>query len=130
MRRILGLLRRDFFYGFFIWILNHIPSIIPVKFLRETNTLLAFFHPEPQYSFHVLVLPKKAIRSFFDLEPADPFLSEVITAVQSLVAEHRLTAFRLIVNGGEYQEFPHLNYHLISNAPSKLMSPHEKKRST
>jgi diadenosine tetraphosphate (Ap4A) HIT family hydrolase len=37
--------------------------------------------------------------------------------VQSLVAEYNLPAYRLLVNGGEYQEFPHLHFHLISESP-------------
>ena len=27
---------------------------IPVKRLRETETLLAFYHPKPAYPFHVI----------------------------------------------------------------------------
>jgi diadenosine tetraphosphate (Ap4A) HIT family hydrolase len=37
--------------------------------------------------------------------------------VQSLVVEYHLPAYRLMVNGGEYQEFPHLHFHLISDSP-------------
>jgi histidine triad (HIT) family protein len=97
--------------------LNQVPFIIPVKYLRETDFLLVFSQrdPKPAYPFHVIILPKKAVRSFSDLNPADPFMVDLVTAVQSLVAENHLTAYRLIVNGGEYQEFPHLHFHLISN---------------
>jgi diadenosine tetraphosphate (Ap4A) HIT family hydrolase len=35
--------------------------------------------------------------------------------VQSLVEENQLSAYRLIVNGGEYQDFPQLHFHLISD---------------
>jgi diadenosine tetraphosphate (Ap4A) HIT family hydrolase len=48
------------------------------------------------------------------LEPASPFLVDLVAVAQSLVEEHHLTAWRLFVNGGEYQEFPHLHFHLIS----------------
>ena len=114
MQHLFRLLRRTFFYRIFIWMLNHVPFAIPIKRLRETDSLLAFFHPRPDYPFHVILLPKKTIRSFSDLDPADPFLADLITAVQGLVAENHLTAYRLIVNGGEYQEFPHLHFHLTS----------------
>ena len=86
---------------------------IPVKRLRETDTLLAFHHPKPAHPFHVILVPKKDIRSFADLAPADPFLADLVITAQSLVAEYHLPAYRLIVNGGEYQEFPHLHFHLI-----------------
>ena len=97
------------------WIIAHMSFVIPAKRLRETDALLAFYHPEPAHPFHVIILPKKDIRSFAELEPADPFLAELIATAQSLVAEFRLPAYRLIVNGGEYQEFPHLHFHLISD---------------
>lgn len=124
MLRLYALLRRPFFYRIFIWMLNNIPFAIPVKRLRETDSLLAFFHPRPDYPFHVIIIPKKAIRSFSDpstssgqrLDPADPFLADLVSAAQSLVAEYHLSAYRLIVNGGEYQEFPHLHFHLVSDS--------------
>ena len=109
------LLRRTFFYRSFIWVLNNIPHAIPAKRLRETKTLLAFFHPKSNHPFHAILVPKKAIRSLVDLDPADPFLADMMTSLQNLVAEYHLTAYRLIVNGGEYQEFPHLHFHLISD---------------
>jgi len=96
------------------WIFAHMSFAIPVQRLRETDSLLAFRHPQPAYPFHVVILPKKDIRSFAELEPADPFLAELVVVVQSLVAEYHLPAYRLILNGGEYQDFPHLHFHLIS----------------
>jgi histidine triad (HIT) family protein len=114
MNRIYYLLKRPFFYRFFIWVLNHAPFAISIKRLRETDSLLAFFHPKSAYPFHVVLMPKKAIRAFSDLEPASPFLADLVAAAQSLVAENHLTSYRLIVNGGEAQEFPHLHFHLVS----------------
>ncbi len=123
MRRPYSLLRRPIFYRIFIWMLNTLPFAIPVKRLRETDNLLAFFHPKPAYPFHVILVPKAAVRTFADpstgsgqrLDPASPFLADLVSAAQSLVDEYHLTAYRLIVNGGEYQEFPHLHFHLISD---------------
>jgi histidine triad (HIT) family protein len=97
------------------WIFTHMSFLIPARRLRESDTLLAFHHPKPSHPFHIILVPKKDIRSFADLEPADPFLADLVTNVQSLVAEYHLTAYRLIVNGGAYQDFPHLHFHLISD---------------
>ena len=99
------------------WIIAHMSFVIPARRLRETDTLLAFPHPQPVHPFHVIILPKKDIRSFAELAPADPFLAELVTVVQSLVVEYHLPAYRLIVNGGASQEFPHLHFHLISDSP-------------
>jgi histidine triad (HIT) family protein len=116
MLRISKVLRRPFFYRNFVWMLKHLPFALPVKRLRETDNLLAFFHPRPIYPFHILILPKQALGSLADLEPDNPFLADMLAAVQSLVNQYELHAYRLIVNGGEYQDFPHLHFHLVSNA--------------
>lgn len=97
------------------WIFAHMSFLIPAKRLRETDTLLAFHHPNPAHPFHVLLVPKNELRSFADLQPADPFMADLVTCVQSIVTEYHLPAYRLIVNGGEYQEFPHLHFHLVSD---------------
>lgn len=89
---------------------------IPVKRLRETDTLMAFRHPKPAYPFHVLIVPKKAIASLMELDSSDAaFLADLYSTVQSLVEEFKLPAYRLIVNGGEFQDVPQLHFHLIAD---------------
>ena len=98
------------------WIFAHMSFVIPVQRLRETATLLAFYHPKPAYKFHVLLVPKKSVASLKDFNSKDSaFLSDLYSTVQNLVNEFDLTAYRLIVNGGEYQDFPQLHFHLISD---------------
>jgi len=99
---------------------------IPVHRLRETNSLIAFHHPQPTYPLHILLVPKKGIASLTDLGPADTdFLSDLFSTVQSLVAEFNLgeTGYRLIANGGQYQEIPQLHFHLVSDIPAKEHRP-------
>ena len=77
---------------------------------------MAFHHPKPFYTFHVLLVPKKAVASLKEFDPTDTtFLTDLYSTVQSLVSEFHLRAYRLIVNGGEYQDFPQLHFHLVSN---------------
>ncbi len=98
------------------WIFAHMSFAIPVQRLRETKTLMAFHHPKPSYPFHVLLVPKKSVASLRDLDVKDSvFLSDLYSTVQSLVEEFHLSAYRLIVNGGDYQDFPQLHFHLISD---------------
>ena len=98
-------------------IFAHMSFVIPVKRLRETETLMAFHHPKPSYAFHVLLLPKKVIPSLKEFDPTDTtFLTDLYSTVQSLVDEFQLPSYRLILNGGEYQDFPQLHFHLISTA--------------
>jgi histidine triad (HIT) family protein len=91
---------------------------LPVSRLRETETLLAFWHPKPAYKFHVLLKPKRPAATLAELDPTDSaFLADLVSIVQSLVKEYNLEqgGYRLIANGGEYQDFPHLHFHLISD---------------
>lgn len=89
---------------------------IPVKRLRETDTLMAFYHPKPAYPFHVLIVPKKASASLMELDSSDAaFLADLYSSVQSIVEEFKLPAYRLIVNGGEFQDFSQLHFHLIAD---------------
>jgi len=98
--------------------------VIPVKRLRETETLLAFYHPQPAYPFHVLLVPKKALSTFKELDTTDvSFLTDLYSTVQGLVEEFHLTAYRLIVNGGEYQDFPQLHFHFISDVGAQYIVP-------
>lgn len=108
-----------FFAPIIGWIFAHMSFAIPVQRLRETETLMAFYHPEPAYEFHVLLVPKKAIPSLKELDSKDSdFLADLYSTVQSLVDEFHLSAYRLIVNGGEYQDFPQLHFHLVSDVPA------------
>ncbi len=89
---------------------------IPVKRLRETETLLAFHHPSPSYPVHILIVPRRAYSSLLDLPPGDcAFLRDLFETVQSLVRELGLAegGYRLVANGGSYQDVPILHFHLI-----------------
>jgi len=113
-------LARSTLSGFIIgWMFAHMSFAIPVKRLRETDTLLAFSHPKPSYPVHILLVPKRAIGSLMELSSTDEdFYADLIQTVQSLVAEFDLEqgGYRLVVNGGEYQQVPQLHFHLICEA--------------
>ena len=95
---------------------------LPVDRLMETATLLAFHHPHPAYPLHILLVPKKPIASLTALDPlADArFLTDVYSAAQRLIEQFHLaeSGYRLIVNGGKFQDFPYLHFHLISDLTS------------
>jgi len=93
-------------------------QLLPVDRLVETGTLIAFRHPQPAYPFHVLIVPKKQVDSLASLDPADSvFFSDLYATVQKLVNQFDLgtSGYRLIVNGGKFQDFPQLHFHLISD---------------
>jgi histidine triad (HIT) family protein len=106
----------------FSWIFRNMSFALPVDRLSETSTLLAFRHPSPVYPVHILLVPKKPIATLADLDPAadGDFLTDLYTTVQKLVKQFNLAegGYRLIVNGGKYQDFPYLHFHLISDSAS------------
>jgi len=96
----------------------HMSFAIPVKRLRETDTLVAFHHPSPSYPVHILLVPKRAYPSFLAVTLDDQdFQRDLFAAVQSLVQEFDLESkgYRFLVNGGAYQDVPILHFHLVSN---------------
>jgi len=99
------------------WFFAYMSFLIPVHRLRETPTLMAFEHPRPSYPVHILLVPKRAVPSLEGLGPEDAdFMVDLFSVVQSLVAEFNLgeRGYRLIANGGKYQDIPQLHFHLIS----------------
>ena len=64
---------------------------IPVSKLRDTETFIAFFHPEPSYPTHILLVPKRKYRSLIEVSTDDvELLKDLIDVVRSLVEEFDL----------------------------------------
>jgi histidine triad (HIT) family protein len=105
--------------GFVISLLfTNFSFALPVKRLRETETLMAIFHPNPSYKLHILIIPKLKYKSIFDIPPGEnEFTSDLFSTIMSLANEFELEkkAYRLILNGGNYQEVDHLHFHLVSD---------------
>ena len=102
------------------WIFAHMSFAIPIKRLYETPSLVAFYHPRPAYPIHILIIPKKAIASLAELKPGEEFcaafLSDLVACTQGLVDELKLDepGYRLITNGGKFQDVAQLHFHLVS----------------
>jgi len=122
MNRLLLRLARSGLSRLFIrWVFTYMSFSIPVKRLCETETLLAFHHPQPSHPVHILLVPKRPFTTLLDVPPdATDFLRDLLETVQSLVRELNLeqSGYRLITNGGAYQDVPHLHFHLVSDVTS------------
>jgi len=92
-------------------------KLLPVKKLRETNKILAFWHPKPLWEYHILIVPKKPIKSLNKLKKEDlSYISECFLVAKEIINElgwkeegHAITA-----NGGKWQEVNQLHFHLHS----------------
>jgi histidine triad (HIT) family protein len=88
----------------------------PTEILHATEHLVVFRDIRPQAPVHLLIVPKKHIRS--DIEPADnPILGEMFQAAREMAARLGIArdGYRLFVNverGGGQVVF-HLHMHLI-----------------
>ena len=99
------------------WGFAHAVRWLPVEKLDESDLVIAFYHPKPSYPIHVLIVPKRAIAGLAALGPDDtPLLLEVVHAAQRCAAKVHLgtPGYRLVVNGGAYQDVRQLHFHLIS----------------
>ncbi len=100
------------------WIITDMSFALPVEKLCETSSLLAFYHPTPAYRIHILLVPKKLVPSLleFDAMAENQFLLDLYASVKKLVEQFHLAeqGYRLVVNGGKYQDFPGLHFHLIA----------------
>jgi diadenosine tetraphosphate (Ap4A) HIT family hydrolase len=118
---MLKLARSKLFGNLVSWTFTHMHRIIPGKRLYETEYLMAIGHPKPSYAVHVLLVPKKPYPSYLAIPPEElnDFMQELHRAVAVLVESLGLQdrGYRLIVNGGAYQDVPHLHFHLVSGTP-------------
>jgi histidine triad (HIT) family protein len=117
-----NLLKSKFTRSIIGWVITHMDFLLPMGKLRETNTLIAFNHPKPDYPIHIVIVPKKRIRSLLDMDEKDnDFLQDVIRTAKSLVLEYGIEkeGYRLVLNGGNYQSLPQLHLHLISDFNSE-----------
>jgi histidine triad (HIT) family protein len=120
LRSLLFTLARSRLGRFLVgFLFTYMSFALPLDRLRETPTLVAFHHPRPSYPVHILLVPKRPIANLMEISEADrDFLADLVATVQSLVREFGLEAagYRLISNGGPYQDVPQLHFHLISDS--------------
>ena len=108
-------------------IFAHLSFLLPVRKVCESDRLVAFHHPWPSYTKHILLVPKKAIADINALRAADSgLLLEVIKIAQNLAENFgpNELGYRLILNAGAYQDVPQLHFHLISEESTKNTKGH------
>ncbi|REJ70439.1 MAG: histidine triad nucleotide-binding protein [Planctomycetota bacterium] len=90
---------------------------IPAEVVHEDEHCLAFHDVAPQAPVHVLVIPKKEIRSWAHLTDEDgPLYGHMCLVIQRLAAELGLDGgYRVVVNCGAdaAQSVDHFHFHLL-----------------
>jgi histidine triad (HIT) family protein len=94
-----------------------IDKTIPARVVHEDNLCMAFHDVNPQAPVHVLIIPKKMIRTHDDLKPADRELLGHLHLVAIELAQQLglKDGYRLVINcqEGAGQTVPHLHVHLL-----------------
>ena len=90
---------------------------IPADIVYEDDRCLAFRDINPQAPVHVLIIPRKVIRTHADIKPEDGELLGHLHAVAAQLAEKLGVGdgYRLVINCKERagQTVPHLHLHLL-----------------
>jgi histidine triad (HIT) family protein len=96
---------------------------IPAKVVYEDDTVLAFHDVGPKAPVHVLVIPKKVIRTHADVTEEDKLLLGHMHVVAAKLAKELGLAdgYRLVINCDERagQSVPHLHLHLLGGRDFK-----------
>ncbi|MBS0625534.1 MAG: histidine triad nucleotide-binding protein [Verrucomicrobia bacterium] len=91
---------------------------LPCTKVYESARVLAIEDIHPVAPVHILIMPKKAIKDFQSIEPADwPIIQEMFQVAQQIAEEKGLDeeGYRLLTNNGPNagQVVFHLHFHLI-----------------
>ena len=96
---------------------------IPADIIYEDEQCLAFHDIAPQAPTHVLIIPRKPIRSVADLQDEDgELVAHMWKVIRNLAEKLGLqNGYRVIVNCGRDggQEVEHLHYHLLGGRALK-----------
>ena len=96
---------------------NIVKGQIPSEKVYEDNDVYAFKDVNPEAPVHILIIPKRHIKSVDELEETDKELvGHIFLVAKKLAKEHKLeNGYRLVSNIGEEggQSVKHLHFHLL-----------------
>ena len=97
---------------------------IPAKIVFEDEKCLAFHDINPQAPTHILIIPKKEIRSMAEVTPEDSaLLGHMMSKAADIAREIGVAerGYRLVVNTNQWggQTVYHLHIHLLSGRAFK-----------
>jgi histidine triad (HIT) family protein len=95
---------------------------IPAKIIYEDDLCLAFHDVQPQAPVHVLLIPKKEIRSMAEVTPQDTGTLGHMMVKASEIAEKlglSKSGYRIVANTNEHggQSVYHLHFHILGGRP-------------
>lgn len=88
---------------------------LPATILYEDEQVIAFPDIKPSAPVHVLIVPKKLIAKLADVSTEDEsLLGHIQFVAASLTKKLNISeSYKLVINGGNLQDVPHMHYHLL-----------------
>jgi len=95
-----------------------IAKVIPATVVYEDEQILAFKDVHPLTPVHILIIPKKHIKSINDLEETDEQLAGHMVVIAKKIAANLQASekgYKLLFRVGEWggQEINHIHLHLL-----------------
>jgi histidine triad (HIT) family protein len=107
--------RKPLVHALVRWGFGNLSAVLPVHRIATTELVMAFYHPRPAWSPHILLVPKRGIPSFVALRPKDTVVLANVMQLAAEIVEAKAPASAhamLLVNGGAYQDVGQLHFHL------------------
>lgn len=95
-----------------------VDGVIPNNTVLEDEDFLSFRDIAPQAPVHILVIPKKHIVDFNEID--SELMGKMTSFIQKIVKQENLdNGYRLVTNIGNdgCQEVKHLHFHILAGKP-------------
>ena len=88
---------------------------LAVEKVRETDRVLAYYHTKPNWTVHIVIIPKQHVARLVELEDMS-VIQEIFEVAQGIIKEKGFaeSSYKIITNGGRFQDSQHLHFHLVS----------------
>ena len=85
--------------------------------IKINNKVIAFWHPKPFWQEHIVLVPRKPIKSLTSISEDDlKYIAEIYKVIQEIVIELKWdkSGYSVLINGGNRQEINQIHFHLFS----------------
>ena len=98
---------------------QYMSRLIPVKRIVSNKEVFIFAHPQPCYPHHLILSPKRPVRSLQQLAAEPSYFTAIWSAAMAVHAGQPEIdrAFTLAANGGKRQEVQQVHFHMFTDHP-------------
>lgn len=99
---------------------------LAVEKVRETEKVLAYYHTKPNWTVHIVIIPKQHVTRLVELEDMG-VIQEIFQVAQDIIKEKGFAEsnYKIITNGGSFQDSQHLHFHLVSGEVKQSFNKQE-----